>query len=267
MFRFLRFAAVAAIASGVLAAPFFLSRAGSGTHAVSVIVELRDEPGAVYAAKSKQQGSALSNDQIQAYRKDLSATQDQFLAALKGKGIDAQLQSINVRDAAGNVAGSVSLRYSLVYNGLALTVPEAAVPAIAGMSQVKAVHANAVLQPNLIKSVPYIRANEVYGHNPNNFTPFASAPDGDEGQGINIAVIDTGIDWTHPMFGGDATPPRLGVAPAAAAVNTNQKVIYSLPLADIITDGFGHGTHVASETAGYLAMAPGADGIPGTADD
>jgi minor extracellular serine protease Vpr len=267
MFRFLRFAAVAAIASGVLAIPFFMSRAGSGIHAVSVIVELRDDPGAVYAAKSKQKGSALSNDQIQAYRKGLSATQDQFLAALKSKGIDAQLQTINVRDAAGNVAGSVQIRYSLVYNGLALTVPDAAVPAIASMSQVKTVHANAVLQPNLIKSVPYIRANEVYGHNPNNFTPFANSPDGDEGQGINIAVIDTGIDWTHPMFGGDVTPPRLGVAPAAAAVNTNQKVIYSLPLADIITDGFGHGTHVASETAGYLAMAPGPDGIPGTTDD
>jgi hypothetical protein len=235
MFRFLRFAALAALASCVLAIPFLNSNA-IGTHTVSIIVELRGDPAAVYAAKSKQQGAAVSDDQIRAYRNSLSSAQDQFLVALKAKGVNAQLQTVNVKDTAGNVAGTVQIRYSLVYNGLTLTVPEAAVPAIAGMSQVKAVHANAVLHPNLYKSVPYIRANEVYGHNPNNLTPFASFPDGDEGQGINIAVIDTGIDWTHPMFGGDPTPPRLGIAPASASVNTNQKVIYSLPLADIVTD-------------------------------
>ncbi len=177
------------------------------------------------------------------------------------------MESVPVKAPDGTVAGNVQLRYTLVYNGLSLTVPAAAVPAIAGMSQVKAVHANAVLQPSLVKSVDYIRANELYGHNPNNFTQFASFPDGNQGQGINIAVIDTGIDWTHPMFGGDPTPPRLGIAPASASVNTNQKVIYSLPLADVVTDGFGHGTHVAAESAGYLAMVPGGDGIPGTADD
>ena len=51
-----------------------------------------------------------------------------------------------------------------------------------------------------------------------------------------VAVIDTGIDWTHPMFGGDPTPPRLGVAPASASVPTNQKVPYYLPLAGTIDD-------------------------------
>ena len=44
-------------------------------------------------------------------------------------------------------------------------------------------------------------------------TQFDDLREGYEGQGINIAIIDTGIDWTHPMFGGDPTPPRLGVAP------------------------------------------------------
>ena len=32
-------------------------------------------------------------------------------------------------------------------------------------------------------------------------------------------------------------------------------------------DDFGHGTHVAADAAGYRGLAPGADGVPGTADD
>lgn len=267
MIRILRFAAVSAIALVLLSVPFYISSAGTGTNSVSVIVEFKGDPAAVYAAKAKKSGSALSDTQIRAYRDQLTLTQNQFLTALQNKGINFQLQTINVKDTNGQVAGSVPLRYTLVYNGVTLTVPEAAVSTIQAMSQVKKVHSNAVLHPDLVKSVDYIGATKVYGKNPNDFTQFAINADGDEGQGIYIAVIDTGIDWTHPMFGGDPTPPRLGVAPVSASVPTNQKVVYSLPLADIVTDGFGHGTHVASEAAGYLANAPGPDGIPGTADD
>src|SRR5258708_20161738 len=106
------------------------------------------------------------------------------------------------------------------------------------MSGVKKAHANGLLQPELFKSVPSIRAPKLYGSNPNDLTPFATAPDGDEGQGIYVAVIDTGIDWTHPMFGGDATPPRLGISPNSASVPSNQKIVYQLPLPAIIPHGF-----------------------------
>ena len=267
MLRFVRFAAGILVGAIVLAVPFLHSHADTGTAIVSVIVEFKGDPAAVYAAKAKQQGIAVSNSQIQNYRNQLTATQNQFLSALSTAVPSAQLQSVAVKDVSGAVAGNVPLRYSLVYNGVALTLPEAAVPTLAHMSGVKAVHPNSSFQPNLFKSVPYIRATQLYGKNPNDMTPFGNAPDGNEGQGEYIAVIDTGIDWTHPMFGGDPTPPRLGIGLNSATVPANQKVVYSLPLADIVTDGFGHGTHVASEAAGYLANAPGPDGIPGTADD
>ena len=262
MSRLLRFVAGAAIAASLLAVPFFISRAGVNTGTVSVIVELRDDPGAVYAAKANQQGSAISDDQMQAYRKNLSIAQDQFLTNLRTTVPTFQLQSATV----GNV--KIDMRYTLVYDGMALIVPSSAIPTIKSMPQVKAVHPNTRFFTALDHSLSYIHVPEVYGQYPE-LTQFDTFNEGYEGQGMYLSVIDTGIDWTHPMFGGDATPPRLGVAPPDSAnVRTNQKVVYYLPLADIaLEDGFGHGTHVASTAAGYLANAPGADGLPMTADD
>jgi subtilisin family serine protease len=261
MIRFLRFAALTAIASCVLAIPFLNSRAVS-THTVSVIVEFNGDPAAVYSAKLKRAGALPSTEQVQAYRNNLTAAQDQFLAALKSRGINAQATTISVKDAAGNVAGNVALRYTLVYNGLTLTVPETAIPTIAGMSGVKKIHDDYVFHPNLFKSVPYIGATKLYGSDRTNLTPSPGVPGGNQGEGIFVSVIDTGIDWTHPMFGGDQTPPRLGVL--GDTTPSNKKVVYQLPLADIVTDGFGHGTHVASTIAGYLTFAPGPDAVLGT---
>src|SRR6185436_4681785 len=157
--------------------------------------------------------------------------------------------SVDIKGFDGATAATVQYRYTMVLNGITLTLPRTSLSILKSMPQVKSVEPNRMFHTALTKSVDYIDAPRLYGSNPNNMTQFASFPDGNEGQGVYVAVIDSGIDWTHAMFGGDPTPPRLGVAPASASVNTNQKVIYSLPLTDIVTDGFGHGTHVASETA------------------
>jgi len=260
MRRFLTFAAVAAIAATLLAFPIFKSSALSATP-VTVIVELRDDPGAVYAAKARKQGSTLSDDQMLAYRNNLTATQNKFLADLAGRVPAATVQSVTLNNV------TFQLRYTLVYNGLAVTMPSAAIPTVKAMPQVKGVHPNTRFFTTLDHSVPYTRAPEVYGKVAE-LTQFDDVREGYEGQGMYISIIDTGIDWTHPMFGGDPTPPRLGVAPVSASVPTNQKVVYYLPLTDIaVNDGFGHGTHVASTAAGYQGFAPGADGLPNTADD
>lgn len=257
----------AAIAIALVTLPLFTSSAQQGIGTVSIIVELRDEPGAVRAARAKQSGAPLTDDQLQAYRDSLSAAQTQFLNSLTSRGILFQAASVNIKGYDGAVAATVPLRYSLVYNGITLNVPKASIDAIKSMPQVKSVHANTSLCTDLNTSVPYIRANQVYG-NPPRITQFDTLDTGGlEGEGVYVAVIDTGIDWTHEMFGGDPTPPRLAVQPAAAAVNTNQKVVYSLPLADIVTDGFGHGTHVASTAAGYLGFAPSAGGLSALGGD
>jgi subtilisin family serine protease len=119
---------------------------------------------------------------------------------------------------------------------------------------------------NLNSSVKYINAPAVYGQ-VQELTPFDQQREGFEGQGTYVAVLDTGIEWQHPMFGGDPTPPRLGTMPPVAAANSNQKVVYYMSFTGGLVDDFGHGSAAASNAAGYLATAPGADGIPGTADD
>lgn len=241
--------------------------AAAGDATTSIIVELKDEPGAVYKARAQKAGQPVSNTALQAYRDQLRAKQDEFLTALSNSGVSATAMARSIKNPDGSVAATVPLRYTLVLNGMALSVPRSSIPVIESMAQVKRVHLNGMLQPVLSTSVPYIGAPKVYGAI-KHLGPENNIVEGYEGYGVNIAVLDTGIDWTHPMFGGDPTPPRLGVASDVSAVNTNKKVIYYLPLTDIAAnDGFGHGTHVAATAAGYLTRHPGKDGVPLTGDE
>jgi subtilisin family serine protease len=255
------------VAASVLASGFAgLFRAQAAGLARSVIVEFKAEPGAVWKARLEKSGQKVSDEQLQQYRASVTAQQNQFLEELKSRGISFRVEGVDLKDFAGNVAGRADYRFSLVMNAVTLNVPGAAIRVIEAMPQVKRVVNNAVRRINLNSSVKYINAPAVYGQVAE-LTPFDQQREGFEGQGMYVAVLDTGIEWQHPMFGGDPTPPRLGTMPPVAAANTNQKVVYYMSFTGGLVDDFGHGSAAASNAAGYLATAPGADGIPGTADD
>ena len=234
--------------------------------AKSVIVQLNDEPAAVWKTRQQQAGNSVSDEQLQAYRNSITAKQNAFLADLQSRGISYEIDGVDIKDFDGATQMRADYRFNLVLNGITLNVPPSAINTIKAMPQVKSVKPNDYLTLDLDKSVPYVNAPSVYGQYPE-LTPFDDFREGFEGQGINVAVLDTGIEWQHPMFGGDPTPPRLGIAPPTAATNSNKKVIYYLSFSGGVIDDFGHGTAAASNIAGYLAMAPGEDGIPGTGDD
>jgi len=74
-----------------------------------------------------------------------------------------------------------------------------------------------------------------------------SSGSADTGAGVTLAVLDSGVDLTHPDLTGHVM-----------AVNVNQSATGA-------ADGFGHGTHVAGVIVGqdaagqYVGIAPGAD--------
>src|SRR6266436_2921039 len=92
MFRVLKYVAATAILAALLALPFLISTA-SITNQVSVIVELRDEPAAVYKARTEKAGGTVSQDQLMAYRNQLAAKQADFLKALSANSISAAVVS------------------------------------------------------------------------------------------------------------------------------------------------------------------------------
>src|SRR3954464_11053752 len=96
-------------------AAFLLSRSPmvsvSADTSTSVIVELKDDPAAVYKAKTEKAGAKVSNDQLQSYRNQLSARQDEFLNALSSSGINATVLSRQIKNLDGNVAATIPLRY------------------------------------------------------------------------------------------------------------------------------------------------------------
>ena len=230
-----------------------------------VIVELKSEPVIVAKVAAEARGQ---NFDLQAYRQQIIAEQNDFLNQLSAAGVDYNLISVDAPNGPNGEVTNIQFRFNYVYNGITLAVPAAAIDTIKGMGQVKSVHIDEQIALHLDNGVKYTRAPSLYGQPPQIKMGDSLNTGGVHGEGIYIAVVDTGVEWSHPMFGGDPTPPRFGVGPSVAAANPNPKVPYYLNLtAGAVQDDFGHGSHVAGIAAGYLAKAPGPDGLPLTADD
>lgn len=211
---------------------------------VRAIVVLESAPEADVATR----GSAAAA----AYRTKLQSEQKAVRAAMKGIKFELQRE------------------FTAVLNGFSCDVAYGDLEAIAAIDGVEAVYiANHYAEPVLEKAedTKMAVANEMTG-NASLLNKYAIA-----GQGIVVAVLDTGLNTTHEAFQdslGAAKEFGVLTEESVAEINTsvdgkylNAKVPFAYDYADgdnDVTDHNGHGTHVSGTVGGYVAVESG-DGI------
>lgn len=185
---------------------------------VQVIVQMRGEPLALLMEREAPLGSEISADQamqFDSYQASLMQAQTHMLSSLRTRGI----------------AFSVERQYTYLVNAVALTIQQRDWNSLQSAPGVLAVHRNYTAHVSVQESVPMIGAPTVWNM-------FDAGGQHVTGKGMRIAIIDTGVDYTHPDLGG--------------CYGSLCKVVdgYDFVNGDFIPmDDYGHGTHVAGIVA------------------
>jgi len=223
------------------------------TGEVDVIIELQDEATTrVYARTLGNQSDRAANPQQRAAAQGAARAQ---MAKIRGaqQRVLAQLAGRNAR---------VLYSVQTAYNGIAAKIDASILPQLRANADVKAVHRLPIHYIDNSTSAPFIKAASAW-----------QATNGNSGQGIKIAIIDTGVDYTHANFGGPGT---------VAAYNGNNRAIIepgTFPTAKVVAgrdfagdaytgantpvpdadplDCNGHGSHVAGTAGGLGVNADG----------
>jgi subtilisin family serine protease len=145
---------------------------GINTAQTTVVVQLAADPVAVAQANAGRKLSKQEKEQIKAR---LKGAQNGLRGSIEGLG--------------GKVLGT----YQSAYNGMKVRIAGDKAGKLAELPGVVAVRSLQLMRPDNVHGVPLIGAPGVWQSL------------GLHGEGIKIAVIDTGIDYTHANFGGPGT--------------------------------------------------------------
>ena len=222
------------------------------TGEVQVVVRLTDIPLALaVGGNAKQKGSALKPNQQKDYLRSLGQKQEALLSQVSAMG--------------GKELG----RVSKALNAVIVSVDASRLADIAALPNVASIRPVINYEVDLSETVPYIGAAAVQTA-------------GVDGTGVRVAVLDSGIDYTHNNLGGsgivadfDGNNPTVIEAdtfPTWKVVGGYDFVGEVWPNGNLAPDpdpldkgtGAGHGTHVAdiiggkSEDGLHKGVAPGA---------
>lgn len=178
---------------------------------------------------------------------------------------DAQLNRI--RAERGNVFShlrrngidvSPKHQFELAINGFALTIPANQLPLLASVPGVTGIYQDhpmeredlsesvvTNIQPELATSVPAVQAPALWAA-------------GLRGEGVLVAIIDDGVEYTHPDLGGCIRGAGCKVADGYDFVDLDDDPRNGFTTANGVTTRDYHGTHVAATAAGLKGVAPDA---------
>src|SRR2546425_3681226 len=142
---------------------------------VEIVVGLVDAPlTVVHGRNFKQTGGALNAGQQKAYLRQLAQKQDALMGQVRGLG--------------GRELG----RVSKALNAVMISIDASRIQDVAALPGVRTIRPLIDYQLDLSETVPYIGASAVQAS-------------GFDGTGTRVAVLDSGIDYTHAFFGGPGT--------------------------------------------------------------
>jgi len=184
---------------------------------VRVIIQLHGDPVAAYKSRLRQAPARLTKverEQVQAYAEEVQEAHRQAIAEIQQLGIPFQMRR----------------EYGYIFNGLSASIEMQDMKRIEALPQVRAIYPDYQVRALLDDSVPLIGADQVWAM-------------GVTGAGSEAAILDTGIDYTHPDLGG--------------CFGSGCKVVAGYDFVNGDSDPWddhGHGTHCAGIVAANGAV-------------
>jgi minor extracellular serine protease Vpr len=204
--------------------------------------------------RAMARSSSMLREGARQHRQQIAASQ---------AGLASQLGALGAKELA---------RVQKAHNAIAVRIDASQLKQVAALQGVAKVRPVLTYQLDLAETVPYVGGTAVQAG-------------GRDGSGVKVAVIDSGIDYTHAAFGGAGTAEAYAAAWGTSTTDPKNSTTDGLfPTAKVVS-GFdfvgeawpncpagvdcrtedpdpidleGHGTHVADIIAGKKGMAPGA---------